>query len=395
MTPDGQIARVEVEQLMMPSMTMNTQSQSANKPIETATSSVPSATIEEDIALVTSDWVTESVLNDAMDDMQVAEGPQAYDMIETVVAEDIAMDRDLSLPQEIKDLENRAFDRSAEAQHDLAALYTSGQAGVDQNYERAAFWFRQAAGQGIANAAYNLGVLYQQGLGQEQDLQRALDWYRRAAMMNHPEAQYNLGIAYIEGVGTRYNPAMAAAFFEKAAFSGIVEAAYNLGLILENGLLGEVRMDDAMVWYRAAAESGSLEALQALQNLAQSQNVPMEQAGYLESGESLANYINPLLSGIEPAAGGENTNPLFEDAREDISLGTLVPTEEQMLVAQIQEQLRKARLYNGPQDGIIGSGTVKAIRSYQRPQELTVDGKATPDLLTYMLQQGTTASQAE
>jgi peptidoglycan hydrolase-like protein with peptidoglycan-binding domain len=80
---------------------------------------------------------------------------------------------------------------------------------------------------------------------------------------------------------------------------------------------------------------------------------------------------------------------LFADAKEDISLGTLVPTQEQILVAQIQEQLRKARLYNGPQDGIAGSGTVRAIRTYQRQNDIPANGVADQDLLTFMLQQGT------
>jgi hypothetical protein len=107
----------------------------------------------------------------------------------------------------------------------------------------------------------------------------------------------------------------------------------------------------------------------------------------LESGESLSQYLTPLKS-IEPAAGGIG-EPLFENARGDISLGTLIPTDEQILVAQIQEQLRKNRLYNGPQDGIVGAGTLKAIQTYQRQHELPVDGKATPALFTYMLKQGT------
>jgi len=262
-----------------------------------------------------------------------------------------------------------------EAQHDLAALYISGQAGVNQNYERAGFWFRQAADRGIGNAAYNLGVLFQQGLGQPQDLQRALDWYRRAAQLGHPEAQYNLGIAYIEGVGTRYNPAMAAAFFQKAAFSGIAEAAYNLGLILENGLLGEIRSEDAMIWYRAATDQGNPEAQQALESLAGSLDVSMDQAGFLSNGESLIKYIE----------SGSNVSELDQG----ITLQNLIPTENQILVAQIQEQLRKERLYNGPQDGIIGAGTVKAIRTYQKQQNIPTNGDASQNLLTYMLQKGT------
>ena len=381
MTEDGQLARIEVRESLRPALEINT----TRRQLDGKTD-IQTQTIEEDLAVLSTDWITETVLDDAIIAMDSGDAA-AYDVIETVTTPDITMDRDLSLPEDIRALEDKAFSRIAEAQHDLGALYTAGQAGVTQNYERAAFWFRRAADQGIANAAYNLGVLYQQGLGQEQDLQKALDWYRRAAQMGHPEAQYNLGIAYIEGVGTRYNPALAAAFFQKAAFAGIVEAAYNLGLILENGLLGEVRGEDALVWYRGAAENGSAEAQLAFQTLAENLSIPVDQAGFLENGETLSQYLTPLKS-IEPAAGGI-AQPLFEDARGDISLGTLIPSEDQILVAQIQEQLRKNMLYNGPQDGIIGAGTVKAIQSYQRQQGLPVDGKATDDLFAYMLRQGT------
>lgn len=334
-------------------------------------------TIEDDLSQLSTDWITEDLLDETLD---VTNHVSSFDVLETVSTPEITMDKDLSLPGDIKKLEKKAFADVPEAQHDLAALYTAGQAGVLQNYERAAFWFRQAAIQGIGNAAYNLGVLYQQGLGQTQDVQRALDWYRRAAQLGHPEAQYNLGIAYIEGIGTRYNPNMAAAFFQQAAFSGIVEAAYNLGLILENGLLGEVRPDDALRWYRAAADNGSVDAEEALKTLAAAMNIPSSQAGLLENGDSLSQYTTPESN---------SEADLFVDAGGDISLGTLVPNAKQILIAQIQEQLRKARLYNGPQDGIVGSGTIKAVKSYQRLNNLPTDGQASEELLTYMLQQGT------
>jgi TPR repeat protein len=111
--------------------------------------------------------------------------------------------RDESLSDSLKELQDKAYAGTAEAQHDLAALYTAG-SGVKQDYKRAAYWFDQAAGAGVANAAYNLGVLHHQGLGVEKNIQKALDWYRLAALKGHPEAQYNLGIAYIEGIGTKY-----------------------------------------------------------------------------------------------------------------------------------------------------------------------------------------------
>lgn len=346
-------------------------------PLKTQNTFGDDKTIEDDISELTTDWITEDFLNDAT---SLDNDVSSFDVLETVSTNEITMDKDLSLPDDIKSLEDQAFAGVPEAQHDLGALYTAGQAGVSQNYERASFWFRQAAIQGIGNAAYNLGVLYQQGLGQEQDVQRALDWYRRAAQLGHPEAQYNLGIAYIEGIGTRYNPNMAAAFFQQAAFSGIVEAAYNLGLILENGLLGEVRPDDALKWYRAAADNGSVDAQEALKTLAEAMDIPMSRAGLLENGDSLSQYTTPEST---------DESDLLVDASGDVSLGTLVPNAKQILIAQVQEQLRKARLYNGPQDGIVGAGTIKAIKSYQRLNNLPTDGQATPALLTYMLQQGT------
>ena len=47
-------------------------------------------------------------------------------------------------------------------------MYYNGQ-GVVQDYAEAEKWFRLAAAQGIANAQYNLGVLYHYGQGVVQD----------------------------------------------------------------------------------------------------------------------------------------------------------------------------------------------------------------------------------
>ena len=326
--------------------------------VPVVTQNIDTPTVAEEIISFETDWITDDILDQAIaESNDIGLNTSAFDVLETMQAEEITMDRDLTLPDTIKELEDKAFAKIPEAQHDLGALYTAGQAGVTQNYERAGFWFEKAAEQGIGNAAYNLGVLYQQGLGAEQDLQRALDWYRRAAQLGHPEAQYNLGISYIEGVGTRYNPNMAAAFFQQAAFNGVAEAAYNLGLILENGLLGEVRPDDALKWYHRAAVAGNVDAQGAYQTLATSMGISTD----------LATAVNDT----------------------DINLGTLVPSNDQIMVAQIQEQLRKAGLYTGPQDGIVGAGTVKAMRTYQRQNNIPADGQATQTLLTFMLQQGT------
>ncbi len=195
---------------------------------------------------------------------------------------------DPNLPEAVKPIQEKALSGKGDAQHDLAAIYTAGHGGVQQDYKRAAYWFEKSAKNGVANAAYNLGVLYHQGLGIKADLPMAVNWYKAAADLGHPEAQYNLGIAHIEGVGVEYNPGKATAYFESAANNNVVEAAYNLGLIYENGLLGEAKPDEAIMWYKMGADQGSPEARQALQQLAKGLNIGIEDVNRLADSMNAA-----------------------------------------------------------------------------------------------------------
>ncbi len=206
-----------------------------------------------------------------------AQDPQIKNLVQREISNQSLgerMQKDPSLNGSMKNLEQQAFAGIPEAQHDLGAIYTAGRGGVTQNFEKSAIWFREAADNGVANAAYNLGVLYHQGLGVEKDLDRAIYWYREAAKQGHPEAQYNLGIAHIEGIGTSYNAPLAAAFFESAANQGIVEAAYNLGLIYENGLIGNApKPENALLWYSVAAKGESNDAKAAMAQLSSAMKI--------------------------------------------------------------------------------------------------------------------------
>ncbi len=276
---------------------------------------------------------------------------------------------DPSLPEPVKKIEKQAFEGGASAQHDLAAIYTAGYGGVKQNYEKASFWFRKAADQGVANACYNLGVLYHQGLGVNQNIDEAIKWYKEAASLGHPEAQYNLGIAYIEGIGVSYDPQKAADYFEKAASQQIMEAAYNLGLIHENGLLGKLSQEEALLWYKTAADWGSAEARGAMEQLAKSLNIKPEEIDRLVD---LANAKKPAGK-----TGAGNSNDLHKKK-------PVVPAG-QAVVAQIQAQLMDLGLYPGPADGAFGPLTRDAIRTYQRMNGLGINGEANEDLLIHML----------
>lgn len=323
---------------------------------------------------------------------------------------------DAALPAQIKAVEARAFEGIPEAQHDLAALYTAGQGGVKTDFTRAAQWFEEAAHNGVANARYNLGVLYHQGLGVTQDTHKALNWYKAAAAQNHPEAQYNLGIAYIEGVGTDYSPEKAAANFESAARAGIMEAAYNLGLIHENGLLGKPEPDNAIYWYNRAAENGSPEGKASLNQLARNlgyseariQEIYNARKAALEGSPPKPQAAAPAV--VTPVAApraqpkASNTGaipvlPLDEEASYtpaaaepvhqivQVKKRSSAATADSSVIAQIQEQLMNYGLYPGPADGIANDVMADSIRSYQRTHDLAADGRASDALLVHMLAQ--------
>lgn len=268
---------------------------------------------------------------------------------------------DPNLPEVAKKIEKQAFDGVPEAQHDMGAIYVSGHGQVKKDLARAVLWFQEAADNGVANAKYNLGVLYHQGLGVEKNIDKAMELYEQAATLGHAEAQYNLGIAYIEGIGVPYNPQKAAHYFEQSANRGVMEAAYNLGLIYENGLLGETKPDIALMWYKNAADKGSPEAKAALEQLASSLGIALSDVNRVVENVKLATKANP-----GGWSDGENPNntPQYHH-----------------LIAQIQQELTRRGLYSGPIDGKTGPKTTNAIEDFQTSENLKADGLASQDLL--------------
>ncbi len=91
--------------------------------------------------------------------------------------------------------------------------------------------WRPLAEQGHAEAQYNLGVMYDRGLGMTQDYAEAARWYRKAAEQGHARAQHDLGVMYGEGQGVPQDYARAVKWFRKAAEQGYAYAQSNLGVM--------------------------------------------------------------------------------------------------------------------------------------------------------------------
>ena len=75
----------------------------------------------------------------------------------------------------------------------LALNYLKGQDGFNQDIGLAVLWLEKAAENGDANSQYQLGGLFQKGLGVNRNNSTAIMWYRKAANQGHREARKRLG----------------------------------------------------------------------------------------------------------------------------------------------------------------------------------------------------------
>ncbi len=82
------------------------------------------------------------------------------------------------------------------------AGYTEGLAAYDRgDYITAYNEWLEPAEQGLAQAQYRVGSLYESGLGVARDFTEVSKWYRRAAHQGHTMAQHMVGLTYAYGLG--------------------------------------------------------------------------------------------------------------------------------------------------------------------------------------------------
>ena len=115
----------------------------------------------------------------------------------------------------------------APAQFYLAKLYEAGRAGVPKNAAEARRWTERAALGGDRWAQHNLALYYYEaGSGQPTaaSAATAAQWFRRAADQGLVDSQYNLGRLYETGVGVSQNTAEAYKWYLIAAASGDADA---------------------------------------------------------------------------------------------------------------------------------------------------------------------------
>ena len=193
----------------------------------------------------------------------------------------------------IDDLTQRAQAGDRTAMRALAESYYAGREGAEQDFVKAAEWFRRLARLGDPRSQTSLGLMYARGYGVAKNLAEAHRWWNFAAMQNDPGAQYNLGLTYVQGEGVTVDHARAARWFREAARRGHVQAQYNLGLLLHEGRGVERNPQEAYYWVKVAALQGDERALQNLAGLttglseAQKSQADAQAAAWMEQVKKL------------------------------------------------------------------------------------------------------------
>jgi len=86
-------------------------------------------------------------------------------------------------------------DNNAARQWELGCEYMKGSE-AQRDYERAFYWFCNAAEQGHAEAQFALGTLYAAGDGVKKNDELAIEWFRKAAEQGHAWAKRYLSEMY-------------------------------------------------------------------------------------------------------------------------------------------------------------------------------------------------------
>ena len=96
----------------------------------------------------------------------------------------------------------------------MGILYSGSNAYIEQDLAQAFKWFEKSADQGHANAQFDLGAMYEEGIGSIlEDDQNAKDWYQKAADQGHVLAKRRLCVLAVDCT-------LAAKFAPKSASGG-------------------------------------------------------------------------------------------------------------------------------------------------------------------------------
>ena len=142
---------------------------------------------------------------------------------------------------------------NAAAQTLVGEIYSRG-LGVRKDLARATEWYGQAAGQGDAEAQFQLAMILIDGGAEFGDARRAGDLLRRAADAGHHMAQFNYAQWLTNDQPGPAGLTAASSYYQKAAEGGLADAQFAMAELYRSGVGGRPRdLGIARTWLERAA----------------------------------------------------------------------------------------------------------------------------------------------
>ncbi len=158
----------------------------------------------------------------------------------------------------------RRWYRAAARQGDAEAAFRLGllllRAGRQRADAVAVIWLRQAADANHGDAQAALGTCYRSGRGVAVDYRESLHWTARAAGNGSASGRYNLALCYRAGCGVGRDMTRAVDLLTLAATQGYARAQLMLGHVYANGDGVAEDRGTARFWYAAGARQGYVKA---------------------------------------------------------------------------------------------------------------------------------------
>lgn len=162
------------------------------------------------------------------------------------------MNKNINAPLAVEYFMLSAEQKNACGQFNLGVMYQTG-LGVGKDESLAAQWFRKASDLGYMPAHCHLGDMYKYEQGITRDLARAVFFFRRAAEQGSDHGQYNLAVALETGQGIPKNDGEAAKWYGLAASQGHTGALCRLGVMFETGRIHNEEEKNEHEWNKKRA----------------------------------------------------------------------------------------------------------------------------------------------
>ncbi|MBX9692788.1 MAG: sel1 repeat family protein [Cyanobacteria bacterium] len=135
-------------------------------------------------------------------------------------------------------------------------------------YRRAHRHLRKLDRQNHSKSQTILGLLYENGLGVERNVERAAEYYKKAAGQGLAEAESRLGHLMLSAKASFEHEERDGIYWIKsAAEKGVAEAQLTLSKLFDEGKEVPANHSESLVWLRKAADQGNEEACRLMHKI--------------------------------------------------------------------------------------------------------------------------------